>query len=93
MAKPAYTLQEARAAKLEAAARALGWMTEPELHGVDDHHGVVHPNGHWCPDWETAVARHDRLEGRQKAIDERANAALTSPRADAAAPVTPGSQC
>lgn len=40
----------------EIAARALGWVTEFERHGVDDHHGVVHPRGYWAPDWRAAVA-------------------------------------
>lgn len=39
----------------EIEARALGWLTEEERHGVNDHHGVVHPQGWWQPDWESAV--------------------------------------
>lgn len=38
----------------ETQARALGWMTEEERHGVNDHHGVVHPDGYWAPDWQAA---------------------------------------
>lgn len=38
----------------ETQARALGWMTEEERHGVNDHHGVVHPDGYWAPNWQAA---------------------------------------
>lgn len=39
----------------ETAARALGWRTNIEAHGIDDH-GVVHLAGFWAPDWTAAVA-------------------------------------
>lgn len=39
----------------ERQARVDGWQTEAERHGVDDHHGVVHPDGWWAPDWASAV--------------------------------------
>ena len=52
-------LHRARAAieslMAEKAARAAGWLTEKEMHGVETTRGVVHPNGRWAPDWKTAV--------------------------------------
>jgi hypothetical protein len=39
----------------EAKARALGWVTDEEKYpGPFAHHGVVHPDGWWAPDWESA---------------------------------------
>lgn len=55
-------LREVRKVTAEFKARALGWLTETERHGVNDHHGVVHPDGRWAPDWEAALQTTHGIE-------------------------------
>lgn len=60
---PAQRKRTATNVKAETSARALGWMTSRERHGdVVECYGVVHPNGHWAADWQSAVVFHAALE-------------------------------
>lgn len=41
----------------ETKARTLGWVTTRERYGNDaEGYGIVHPCGHWVPDWHSAAA-------------------------------------
>lgn len=60
---PAQRKRSAASAKAEIAARSLGWVTSRERHGEDaEGYGVVHPNGHWAADWQSAVVFHEAME-------------------------------
>jgi len=54
--------RSAASAKAETSARKLGWMTSRERHGEDaEGYGIVHPDGHWAADWQSAVVFHDAM--------------------------------
>lgn len=75
----------ARATSFESKARQQGWRTTQEAHGDGtESYGVVHADGRWAPDFESALAFHNShdygpVEGARAGIIEALGGAFAHP--------------